>query len=98
MEIHKNDKKYIYNFFEKIKQDLISIIEHQFGNYVIQKLLIYQENKQLINEILKIINTDDLLYEICINNYGTKVIQKVLEQLINNNKAQKILDIKILKD
>ena len=87
MEIHKNDKKYIYNFFEKIKQDLISIIEHQFGNYVIQKLLeiiIYQENKQLINEILKIINTD--------------VIQKTLEQLINNNKAQKILDIKILKD
>ena len=88
LEMHKNDKKFIYNFFEKIKQDLISIIEHQFGNYVIQKLLeiiIYQENKQLINEILKIINTDDLLYEICINNYGTRVIQKTLEQLINNN-------------
>ena len=88
LEIHKNDKIYIYNFFEQIKQDLISIIEHQFGNYVIQKLLeiiIYQENKQLINEFIKILNTNDLLYEICINNYGTRVIQKTLEKLVDNN-------------
>ena len=88
LELHKNDAKYIQNFLEQIKPELINIIEHQFGNYVIQKfleILIYQENKQLINEFISIVNKDDKLYEISINNYGTRVIQKTLEKLIDNN-------------
>ena len=48
LEFHKNDKIFIQNFFEQIKPELINLIEHQFGNYVIQKyleILILQENK-----------------------------------------------------
>ena len=88
LELHKNDINYIQNFFEQIKPDLISIMEHQFGNYVIQKLfeiLIYQENKTLFNIIISIINVNDKLYELSINNYGTRVIQKTLEKLTDNN-------------
>jgi hypothetical protein len=87
LELHKNDTEYIQNFFDQIKSDLVNIIEHQFGNYVIQKfleILIYQENKQLINRFISVIDKNDKLYEISINNYGTRVIQKTLEKLVNN--------------
>jgi pumilio RNA-binding family len=94
LESHKNDVKYIKNFLEEIKPDLVNIIEHQFGNYVIQKLLeilIYQENKQLIKEFILAINKNDKFYEITVNNYGTRVIQKTLEKLIDiNNSYSKI--------
>ena len=60
---------------------------HQFGNYVIQKLLeilIYQENKTLFTEIMIILDKNNSLYSISINNYGTRVIQKTLEKLIES--------------
>ena len=88
LELHKNDIEYIQNFFEQIKSELVNITEHQFGNYVIQKfleILIYQENKLLNNKFINTIDKNDKLYEISINNYGTRVIQKTLEKLVNNN-------------
>jgi pumilio RNA-binding family len=88
LELHKKDFNYIKDFLEEIKPDLINIIEHQFGNYVIQKLLeiiIYQENKLLMKEFILVINKNNKLYEISVNNYGTRVIQKTLEKLIDNN-------------
>ena len=99
LEFHKNDMIFIQNFFEQIKQELINLIEHQFGNYVIQKfleILILQENKSLINEFISIVNKNDQLYEISINNYGTRVIQKTLEKLIDNNNYSKIETIELM--
>ena len=49
------------------------------------EILIYQENKTLFNIIISIINVNDKLYELSINNYGTRVIQKTLEKLTDNN-------------
>ena len=99
LEFHKNDKIYIQNFFEQIKPELINLIEHQFGNYAIQKfleILIFQENKQLINEFISVINKNDKLYEISINIYGTRVVQKTLEKLIDNNNNSKIATIELI--
>ena len=99
LEFHKNDIIFIQNFFDQIKPELISLIEHQFGNYVIQKfleILILQENKSLINEFISIVNKNDQLYEISINNYGTRVIQKTLEKLIDNNNYSKIETIELM--
>ena len=87
LEQNKNDVKYIQNFIEQIKPNLINIMMHQFGNYVIQKLLeilIYQENKTLFTEIMIILDKNNSLYSISINNYGTRVIQKTLEKLIES--------------
>ena len=85
LEQKKNDVKYIQNFLEQIKPNLINLITHQFGNYVIQKfleILIYQENKILFTEVISALYQNNSLYEISINNYGTRVIQKTLEKLI----------------
>ena len=81
-----NNYKYSEEFYDNIKSKLIEIIEHQFGNYVIQKflcVLLHQENKNLFKMIFLDIN--DKLFEICIHNYGTRVIQKTLEKLDNKN-------------
>ena len=81
-----NNIKYSDEFYENIKFQLIEIIEHQFGNYVIQKflsVLLFQENKKLYKMIF--LDIKDKLFEICIHNYGTRVIQKTLEKLDNGN-------------
>ena len=81
-----NNLKYSDEFYQNIKFQLVEIIEHQFGNYVIQKflsVLLFQENKRLFKIIFLDIN--EKLFEICINNYGTRVIQKTLEKLDNGN-------------
>ena len=81
-----NNLKYSDEFYENIKSQLVEIIEHQFGNYVMQKfltVLLFQENKKLFKMIFLDINNK--LFEICIHNYGTRVIQKTLEKLDNGN-------------
>ena len=85
LEMNKNNKIYINNFYQEIKLSLINIIEHQYGNYLIQKLveiLIFQENKELFKSIF--LTIDNRLYEISINIYGTRFFQKTLEKLENN--------------
>jgi hypothetical protein len=95
LEQNKNDIQYIQNFFEQIKPNLINIMTHQFGNYVIQKfleILIYQENKQLFTEVISLLHQNNSLFKISINNYGTRVVQKTLEKLIESgyNKVETV--------
>jgi len=83
-KLEKNVKnpKYCEDFYETIKPRLIEIIEHQFGNYVMQKfleVLLSQGNKKIFESIFLDINKK--LFSICIHNYGTRVIQKTLEKL-----------------
>ena len=85
LEMNKNNLLYINNFYQEIKPTLINIIEHQYGNYLIQKLieiLIIQENKELFKSLFLVI--DPRLYEISIHVYGTRFFQKTLEKLENN--------------
>ena len=86
LENNAKNLKYSEEFYENIKPQLIDVIEHQFGNYVIQKflhVLILQENKIIFEKIF--VDISDKLYEICVHNYGTRVIQKTLEKLDNGN-------------
>ena len=92
-KLEKNIKnlKYSEEFYEIIKPRLIEIIEHQFGNYVIQKfleVLLSQGNKKIFESIFLDIN--EKLFSICIHNYGTRVIQKTLEKFdkINYSKIE----------
>ena len=82
LEANKNNKIYFINFYNEIKFSIVHIINHQYGNYLMQKffeILLYQENIQIFNEIFNIIR--EHLFEISIDNYGTRVIQKLLEML-----------------
>ena len=86
LEKNINNIKYTEEFYENIKPYLIEIIDHQFGNYVIQKffdVLLAQGNKIIFEDIFVEIN--DKLYSLCVHNYGTRVIQKTLEKLDKGN-------------
>jgi hypothetical protein len=77
----KDDLEFTKKLFNAMQDILPEIINHQFGNYFIQKyleVLIYQHNKELITSFFSKIKDD--LFKISINNYGTRVFQKCLEK------------------
>lgn len=94
-KIEEKSSEFIYKLYEQIKNNLFDIMTDQYGNYVIQKLV---ENcdKKLISKILKKLSKNNnykVLYDISINNYGTRPLQKMLDNLSSNMSQQ---DINIL--
>ena len=86
LEEKKNDPDFIAKFFHNIENVLFDIINHQFGNYVIQKffdIMINQKNKTLITSFFAKIQNE--LFKISVNSYGTRVFQKALEKLDESN-------------
>ena len=86
LEEKKNDHNFIGKFFHNIESVLFEIINHQFGNYVIQKffdIMINQKNKTLITSFFAKIQNE--LFKISVNSYGTRVFQKALEKLDESN-------------
>jgi len=84
LEEKKNDSEFIIKFYQNIESNLVDIINHQFGNYVIQKffdIILFQKNQNLITQFFLKIQSD--LFKISVNNYGTRVFQKSLEKLDN---------------
>ena len=86
LEEKKNDPNFIGKFFHNIESVLFETINHQFGNYVIQKffdIIINQKNKTLITSFFAKIQNE--LFKISVNSYGTRVFQKALEKLDESN-------------
>ena len=86
LEERKNDSDFIQKFFINIEKALYDIINHQFGNYVIQKffdIMVSQKNKTLITSFFSKIQNE--LFKISVNSYGTRVFQKALEKLDESN-------------
>lgn len=80
----KNDIPFIKLFYELLENTIIDVINHQYGNYGIQKLFeifIYQKNFQLITKFFTKIQPS--LFIISVNNFGTRVLQRAIE-LMNN--------------
>jgi hypothetical protein len=76
----KNDLQFLIKFFEKIKDNLITIIKDQFGNYVIQKFFEgIVLNSNLLIRFFQVIRKD--LFQISTNLFGTRFFQKSLEIL-----------------
>ncbi len=71
------------SIFPNIKSKINGLMFDAFGNYFIQKLIEYININQ-INEILTYIISHNFL-EICLNQHGTRVIQKLIERIYNNN-------------
>ena len=82
LEEKKDDINFLSKFFEKIKLNLSSLTKHQFGNYVIQKYFEILLNKN-IKILLKkfFLSIADNLYEISIDNYGSRFFQNSLDKL-----------------
>jgi len=82
LEEKRDDLNFLSNFFEKIKLNLPSLTKHQFGNYVIQKYFEILLNKNVKNLLKKFFSSiSDNLYEISIDNYGSRFFQNSLDKL-----------------
>ena len=84
-KIEEKSPEFLHKLYEQIKNNLFDIITDQYGNYVIQKFVDFCDKKQ-ISILLKQLslsnkNNFNTLYEISINNYGTRAIQKIFENL-----------------
>ncbi len=91
-KIEEKSPEFLYKLYEQMKSNLFDIMTDQYGNYVIQKFV---ENcdKILISKMLKKLShnvNSKTLYEISINNYGTRPLQKMLENLSSNMTQQDI--------
>jgi len=91
-KIEEKSPEFLYKLYEQMKNNLFDIMTDQYGNYVIQKFV---ENcdKILISKMLKKLShnvNNKTLYEISINNYGTRPLQKMLENLSSNMTQQDI--------
>ena len=74
--IGENPSEGLRIFYEPICDNILELINDQFGNYLIQKILTYLNEDQLVN-ILKLISFH--FFDICCNNHGTRVLQKFMD-------------------
>ena len=92
-KFEEKNNEFISKFYEQIKNNLFEIFNDQYGNYVIQKF-VEQCDKKIISSMLKKLyqlgnmennfnNNKNYLYEISINPYGTRALQKMLDNLGN---------------
>ena len=90
-KLEEKNNEFISKFYEQIKNNLFEIFNDQYGNYVIQKF-VEQCDKKIISSMLKKLyqlgnmennfnNNKNYLYEISINPYGTRALQKMLDNL-----------------
>ncbi len=82
LEEKRNDNYFIQQFYKCIENNLSNVINHQFGNYVAQKLFdifLAKNNKKMITNFFSKIKNDLII--ISLHNYGTRVFQKILEKL-----------------
>ena len=94
-KIEEKSSEFSSKLYEQIKNNLFEIINDQYGNYVIQKLVEHCEKKIISSMLKKLsynlnLNSDNIfynkieknyLYEISINPYGTRALQKMLDNL-----------------
>ena len=93
-KIEEKQNDFTTKLYEQIKNNLLEIINDQYGNYVIQKLVENCDKKLISSMLRKLSYTQNIenkffnnnininnLYEISINRYGTRALQKMLDNL-----------------
>lgn len=71
-----------------ILSDIVEIITNKFGNFLIQKIILTTDN-QTINEIFNSMNVSSNFLFMCTNQYGTRVIQILIQKFHQLHKLNK---------
>ncbi|XP_065847476.1 putative pumilio homolog 7, chloroplastic [Euphorbia lathyris] len=74
----KDDIQIIFN---EIIEHIVELMLKPFGNYVIQKFLDVCDEKQRLQIVLMVTDQPGQLVRICLNTYGTRAVQKLIETL-----------------
>ena len=103
--VSEGDEKQRKKIYDLILQNFDSLIKDQFGNYLIQYILINTKTKEKLKEVMPLINKIEFnLLDFCKSKYSANVIEKcfenkenyirehILEYLLKNYK-DKIIEI-----
>ena len=80
---NSNDSNLIKAFFEKILEHIRDLSKGQFSHYFVKKILLFINEFQL-SKLIKVLSSS--IEDISTNQYGTKVIQDLID-LIKNEKT-----------
>ena len=98
-KIEEKSNDFSSKLYEQIKYNLNEIINDQYGNYVIQKLVDHCDKKIISSMLRKLSYSQNIennffnknnLYEISINRYGTRALQKMLDNLSSSMSEEDI--------
>lgn len=89
-KLEKDPYTALPHFFPVLIPNIVELMNNYFANYFIQKMFPYL-NQEQIEYILKIIKPDFL--EICVNNHGTRVIQRIMDFLITEKNRNLFFEI-----
>ena len=89
-KLEKDPYTALAHFFPVLIPNILELMNNYFANYFIQKMFPYL-NEEQIEYILKIIKPDFL--EICVNNHGTRVIQRIMDFLITEKNRNLFFEI-----
>ena len=89
-KLEKDPYTALAHFFPVLIPNIVELMNNYFANYFIQKMFPYL-NQEQIEYILKIIKPDFL--EICVNNHGTRVIQRIMDFLITEKNRNLFFEI-----
>ncbi|KAG6484716.1 uncharacterized protein LOC122008555 [Zingiber officinale] len=99
----QNHCRSLQSMFDKGKQEdfdkiFLAVIDHvvelmtdQFGNYFLQKLVEVCKQHQITHLIFKISLSDGELLRISCNQHGTRVVQKIMETMTNEEQYSMIV-------
>ncbi|XP_019427080.1 PREDICTED: pumilio homolog 2-like, partial [Lupinus angustifolius] len=93
-KIDEGSMEFIDMILFGVKDHLYELITHQFGNYLIQKIFestsVSDEKKDLI--VLSIIQNVHMLRDVCMDNNGTRVIQRMLENVKTRMQINEVIN------
>lgn len=67
--------------FDEVVDHIVELMMEQFGNYLVQKLLNVCTEEQMTRILLMVTEEPGQLVRVCLNTYGTRVVQKLIETL-----------------
>ncbi|RAL40662.1 hypothetical protein DM860_006732 [Cuscuta australis] len=65
--------------FEGIIHRIVEFMVDQFGNYLVQKLLMFCSDEQRLQIVLRVTSEPGLLVKISLDTHGTRAVQKLVE-------------------
>lgn len=84
--------------FALILKDLITLIQNEYGNYLIQYILVKIKDEKYLNEILPILlKIEENLVNLCMSKYSANTLEKCFENSENFIRNH-IIDSLLLKD
>ncbi|XP_044478415.1 uncharacterized protein LOC123205513 [Mangifera indica] len=71
----------VQTIFNEVIDHVVELMMEQFGNYLVQKLLNVCNEEHRTQIVLMVSKEPGQLVRICLNTYGTRVVQKLIETL-----------------